>query len=95
MQKRMEFLDLAKGICIILVVAFHMTKFYHLDMPAANFFKSFRLPLYFFLSGLFFKTYSGFFDLSYLAIIPLMKKFMPHVTAQKDVIPVGDKKTVS
>ena len=37
MQKRIEFLDLAKGICIILVVAFHMTKFYHLDMPAANF----------------------------------------------------------
>ena len=28
--------------------------------------------------------------LSYLAIIPFMKKFMPHVTAQKDVIPVSE-----
>jgi fucose 4-O-acetylase-like acetyltransferase len=62
MQKRIEFLDLAKGICIILVVLFHMTKYYHVEMPAADFFKAFRLPLYFFLSGLFFKTYSGFSD---------------------------------
>lgn len=62
MQKRIEFLDLAKGICIILVVLFHMTKYYHVDMPAADFFKAFRLPLYFFLSGLFFKTYAGFSD---------------------------------
>jgi hypothetical protein len=26
--------------------------------------------------------------LSYLALIPLMKRFMPHVTAQKDIIKV-------
>ena len=62
MSKRIEFLDLAKGICIVLVVVYHLTAYYGFHMPAADFFKAFRMPLYFFLSGLFFKTYSGFFD---------------------------------
>lgn len=62
MSKRIEFLDLAKGICIILVVVFHICAFYKVQTPAADFFKAFRMPLYFFLSGLFFKTYSGFWN---------------------------------
>ena len=57
---RIEFLDLAKGLCIVLVVVYHINRYYQLDMPAANFFKAFRLPLYFFLSGVFFKSYEGF-----------------------------------
>ena len=61
-KTRIEFLDLAKGFCIILVVIYHTTRFYGADMPAANFFKAFRMPLYFFLSGVFFKTYEGFFS---------------------------------
>lgn len=62
MTKRIDYIDLAKGFCIILVVFYHLTQYYHLPMPLNNFFKAFRLPLYYFLSGLFFKEYGGFFD---------------------------------
>lgn len=60
MTKRIEYIDLAKGFCIILVVAFHIVIAYGESFPASNFFKAFRMPLYFFLSGFFFKTYEGF-----------------------------------
>lgn len=58
---RVVFFDLAKGFCILLVVVFHITEHYKLEMPASDMIKSMRLPLYFFLSGCFFKTYNGFF----------------------------------
>lgn len=61
-KKRVEFFDLAKGFCIFLVVVFHVTEYYGVDMPASDMIKSMRLPLYFFLSGCFFKTYNGFWD---------------------------------
>lgn len=60
MTKRIEYIDLAKGFCIILVVAFHIVIAYGESFPISNFFKAFRMPLYFFLSGFFFKTYEGF-----------------------------------
>lgn len=53
---RIEYIDLAKGFCILLVIAYHIDEF-HLPFQMASLF---RMPLYFFLSGLFFKTYSGF-----------------------------------
>jgi len=62
-KKRVEFFDLAKGFCILLVVIFHITEHYKLEMPASDMLKSMRLPLYFFLSGCFFKTYNGFFGI--------------------------------
>lgn len=61
-KQRIEFIDLAKGFCIILVVLYHLSEYYQLAMPFGNFFKAFRLPLYFFLSGMFFKEYNGFVD---------------------------------
>lgn len=60
--QRIEYLDLAKGFCILLVVFYHITFAYHVEMPCPAFFKAIRLPLYFFLSGCFFKTYKGFVD---------------------------------
>ncbi len=67
MQKeRIEWIDTAKGICIILVVFNHILLFqgfptlYPKTFSFANdFLSSFRMPLYFFLSGVFFKTYGG------------------------------------
>lgn len=59
-NKRIDFVDLTKGICIILVVMAHIggafNKFDNDSMIA-----SFRMPLYFFISGIFFKSYEGFF----------------------------------
>lgn len=60
-KQRIAYIDLAKGICILLVV------FHHLcgeDLPTDSHLKgclvSFRMPLYFILSGMFFKEYEGF-----------------------------------
>jgi fucose 4-O-acetylase-like acetyltransferase len=61
MKQRIDFIDLAKGICILLVVQIHVY-----GDTSVVFFKMmslFRMPLYFVLSGLFFKTYEGFFPL--------------------------------
>lgn len=54
-NSRIEFIDLAKGICITLVVLFHC----NIEVPYLHYI---RMPLYFILSGLFFKPYNGFVD---------------------------------
>lgn len=54
-KKRIKFIDLAKGVCITLVVLHHC----HIEIPYLIYI---RMPLYFILSGLFFKLYAGFFD---------------------------------
>lgn len=63
-KPRIEYIDLAKGICICLVVATHICEMV-IEKPTTeyneieNFLISFRMPLYFMLSGLFFKDYGG------------------------------------
>ena len=64
MSQRIEFVDLAKGICISLVVLLHV--FGDLSGDVIQLMNLFRMPLYFVLSGLFFKTYDG--------LIPFFKK---------------------
>lgn len=61
-----EWIDTAKGICITLVVLNHILLYQRLPeyQPEVflffnDFMCSFRMPLYFLLSGLFFKTYGG------------------------------------
>lgn len=61
-SKRIEFIDLAKGLCILLVVWQHTASTFELPTyPFKVALSSFRMPLYFFLSGLFFKNYENFF----------------------------------
>ena len=57
MTKRIEFVDLAKGICILLVVMLHV--FGDMSGTIIKIMNLFRMPLYFVLSGLFFKQYEG------------------------------------
>ncbi len=52
-KKRIEWIDLAKGICIFLVLANHV--YYY----QCVFLEQLRMPLYFVLSGLFFKDYGS------------------------------------
>ena len=61
-KSRIEFIDLAKGFCILLVVLTHVhfKDHYPQLMGIHLYLKSFRMPLYFMLSGLFFKEYEGF-----------------------------------
>lgn len=58
-NNRIAYIDLAKGFCIILVVLFHAKGVLNIHYASDTFLGSFRLPLYFFLSGLFFKDYGG------------------------------------
>lgn len=60
MKNRIEYIDLAKGFCILLVVLNHVAEFLDLDYPFSYQIRSFRMPLYFILSGLFFKRYENF-----------------------------------
>lgn len=67
MAQRIEYIDLAKGLCISLVVLFHIGQ--QIDSAqtvshTGEVFQYFRMPLYYFLSGMFFKGYSGFVDFS-------------------------------
>lgn len=59
-NSRIAYIDLAKGFCIILVAFTHIVDFYDRPYALSGFFTAFRMPLYFFLSGLFFKPYEGF-----------------------------------
>ncbi|MBR5087282.1 MAG: acyltransferase [Muribaculaceae bacterium] len=62
-KQRIAYIDFMKGFCILLVVAFHID--YTIFSTPYNFMlQQFRVPMYFFLSGLFFKEYNGFFDFS-------------------------------
>lgn len=60
-KKRIEFIDLAKGLCILLVVWGHsLGPLGSIDSRFVWGTSLFRMPIYFFLSGLFFKTYESF-----------------------------------
>jgi fucose 4-O-acetylase-like acetyltransferase len=69
-SKRIEFIDLAKGVCIILVVLQHIG----LDVNFMGF-VSMRMPLYFVLSGLFFKDYGSLRDFALKKVNRLLVPF--------------------
>lgn len=58
-KSRIDYIDLMKGICITLVVIVHCDVNLPLDI-LNNMLQNLRMPLYFFLTGLFFKEYNSF-----------------------------------
>ena len=58
----LDFIDLAKGICILFVVSYHVDQceMLYRNQSVNNFFMSFRIPFYFMLSGLFISFNSGY-----------------------------------
>ena len=61
---RLQLIDLAKGIVMLLVIAGHVFwgpghVVFPDGVPADNAMTTFRMPLYFMLCGIFFKTYDG------------------------------------
>ena len=58
-KQRIEWIDTAKCICIILVILGHVFQFFGTSNLINDIFSTFRMPLYFILSGLFFKQYGG------------------------------------
>lgn len=72
-NKRIQFIDLAKGLCIILVVLGHLVPVFNENL---TFVFCFRMPLYFCLSGLFYKDYGG---IKNLIVKKCNKIFVPFV----------------
>lgn len=60
-QKRIEYIDLAKGLCIGLVVSYHidLEQYFYANEKVSNFFFAFRMPLYYILSGIFLSIRGG------------------------------------
>ena len=72
---RIDFVDLVKGICIILVVMSHVGGFFD-KIDYHHMLTCFRMPLYFFISGIFFKSYEGFFGFLLRKVNKLLIPFL-------------------
>ena len=59
-NNRIEYVDIAKGLCMILVVWQHVHTYYETLETGEFYLESFRMPLFFLISGMFFKTYDSF-----------------------------------
>ena len=62
--QRIAFIDFMKCLCIMLIVMYHIDHdfFDYLAPNLNNALQAFRLPMYYFISGIFFKHYNGFAD---------------------------------
>ena len=63
-RERIAYIDFMKCLCIMLIVMYHIDhEFFNYLLPNLNnAFQAFRLPMYYFISGIFFKLYDGFSD---------------------------------
>lgn len=63
-QQRIAYIDFMKCLCIMLIVMYHIDHefFNYLAPNLNNALQAFRLPMYYFISGIFFKLYDGFAD---------------------------------
>ena len=61
-KQHLDFIDLAKGICILFVVSYHVDQgeLLYRNESVNTFFMSFRIPFYFMLSGLFVSFTHGY-----------------------------------
>lgn len=59
---RISYIDLAKGLCILMVISFHadLEHVIYFTPKISGYFGSFRIPFYFLLSGLFVSFSSGY-----------------------------------
>ena len=63
-RQRIAYIDFMKCLCIMLIVMYHINHdFFNYVLPNLNnALQAFRLPMYYFISGIFFKLYGGFAD---------------------------------
>lgn len=63
-KQRIAYIDFMKCLCIMLIVMYHIDhEFFNYLAPHLNdALQAFRLPMYYFISGIFFKLYDGYGD---------------------------------
>lgn len=88
-KKRIAYMDLAKGVCILLVLWFHLKSLYNIHSYADIYLNAVRMPLYFFLSGYFFKTYESFFVFVRRKIQNLLIPFIFFYTLTSVLLPIA------
>lgn len=59
-KTRVEWIDMVKGITISLVVFNHTSNYLNIDYPLQQFIWSIQMPVFYMISGLFFKKYDDF-----------------------------------
>ena len=74
-SRRIDFVDLTKGVCIVLVVMAHVGGAFE-QLDTNSMLSCFRMPLYFFISGVFFKSYEGLFGFILRKINKLIIPFL-------------------
>lgn len=82
-KQRIDYIDLAKGLCILLVISNHIDlgEFLYKNEHVSSFFFSFRMPLYYMLSGLFLSIKdNNYFDFVQKKINRLIVPFVFFVT---------------
>lgn len=99
MKQRIEYIDLAKGFCILFVVFFHYCQIYGMYNNPSSLARTivyfndvigvFRMPLYFFLSGCFFKSYDGFSNFLKKKVNKLLIPFVFFYIVASFIIPNG------
>ena len=63
-RERIAYIDFMKCLCIMLIAMYHIDHdfFNYLAPNLNNALQAFRLPMYYFISGIFFKLYDGYAD---------------------------------
>ena len=82
-SRRIDFVDLTKGVCIILVVMAHVGGAFE-QLDTNSMLSCFRMPLYFFISGVFFKSYEGLFGFILRKINKLIIPFLNEIHCLED-----------
>lgn len=74
MKQRIDYIDLAKGICILLIIIHHLRSPLN-QTDVSRMLLCFRIPLYFVLSGIFFRKYAGFVNFTLRKVNKLLIPF--------------------
>ena len=90
-KQRIEFIDLAKGLCILLVVSWHVdtNDLLYCNENIEKFFKAFRMPLYYVLSGIFLSIKGDYFMFFQKKINKIIVPFIFFVTITNVVFWIG------
>lgn len=89
-KPRIEYIDLAKGLCICLVVFHHYCYQFTEQDSNINFaLISFRMPLYFILSGLFFKDYGGLWNFTLQKTNKILIPFIAFAGINAIIVAIG------
>lgn len=81
-RERIAYIDFMKCLCIMLIVMYHINHdFFDALYPGLNnALQAFRLPMYYFISGIFFKLYAGYGDFTRRKVNNILVPFVFFVT---------------